>query len=40
MTTFVKPADNPDGSTVAHVRVAAERDAAFVKAFPDARAGS
>ncbi len=32
--------DNPDGSTTAHVRVAPDRDAAFVAAFPQATAGS
>jgi GTP-binding protein HflX len=32
--------DNEDGSTTAHVRVAPERQAAFQKAFPDARAAS
>ena len=30
--------DNEDGSTTAHVRVAPEKQAAFLKAFPDARA--
>ena len=32
--------DNADGSTTAHVRVAPEKQAAFHKAFPDARAAS
>jgi GTPase len=32
--------DNEDGSTTAHVRVAPERQAAFQKAFPGARAAS